>query len=93
MEIRTTWIIGISTEDRVSLYRFFGNKEEAKEKLLDLVNEDKKGNENGWEYGCKCIDDIETVDNGVGNELYTYVVYTDIRINYTAKALAHIEQA
>ena len=87
------WIIGVCStrEDGVRLFRFRGNKNEVKEQLFSLINEDKEMDEEIWSYGCEKLEDICAVDNGLGYELYAYGVYLDYHIDYTAKEFAHID--
>ena len=67
------WIIGIgnSAVDGVRLLRFRGSKEEVKEKLLSLINEDKENDIENWDYGCETTKDIRDECNGHGWE-YKY---------------------
>ena len=90
---RYDWIIGIccTESDGVKLFRFYGSKDEMKEKLLSLINEDRKNDKECWDYGCECLDDISVEDNGLGYELYGYGCYANYHIDYTAKEFAHVE--
>ena len=86
------WIVGIcsSGADGVKLFRFYGSKDEMKQKLLSLINEDKENDPECWDYGTECVDEIEAEDNGLEYELYGYGCYTDYHIDYTAKEFAHV---
>ncbi len=90
--VRYTWIIGIcnTRADGVRLVRFYGSKDEVKEQLLFLINEDRSEDTDNWEHGCESVDDIETEDNGLGYELYGYGCYNNYHIDYTAKEISSI---
>lgn len=90
--VRYTWIIGICNTgaDGIRLVRFYGSKDEVKEQILALINEDRDIDEDNWEFGCECIDDIRAEDNGLGYEFYGYGSYDNYHIDYTAKVLSHI---
>ena len=87
------WIIGIccTEADGVRLYRFRGTIEEAKEKLVSLVAEDRGNDEDNWDYGTEDTEEVDAVDNGLGYELYASGVYFGYHIDYTAKEFAHID--
>lgn len=87
------WIIGIcyTEANGIKLLRFRGSIEEMKEKLLALINEDRHRDKNCWYDGCETVDDVSAEDNGLGYELYGYGTYDTYSIQYTAKALSHIE--
>lgn len=88
------WIIAKcnTAEDGVNIYRFRGTIEEAKEKLLELIETDRENDEsNSWEHGSEKAGDIDAVDNGLGFELYGYGNYSDHHIDYTAKEFAHLD--
>ena len=85
------WIIGIcnSASDGVRFFKFRGSKEEVKEQILSLVNQDRDRDRETWEYGCENVKDISVEENGY--EMYGYGNYVDYHIDYTAKELEHIE--
>ena len=91
-EWRNDWIIGIcnSAENGVKVHRFRGSIQEAKEKLLELVNKDRAENSDTWEYGTEDAESVDAVD-GLGYELYAYGNYIDHHMEYTAKEYAHVE--
>lgn len=86
------WIIGISCSetDGVVLYRFYGNKEEVKEKLLSLIKEDKDNDVENWDYGCESVDDITDETDIFGLSFYGYGCYEDYHIDYTAKRFSSL---
>ena len=89
---RYDWIINISnTESCGEIYRFFGSKDEVKEKLMSLINKDRENDIDNWDYGCESIDEIEAVDNGSGYELFGENVFYNYSIHYTAQELSHVE--
>ena len=90
---RYDWIIGVcsSGSDGVKLYRFYGSKDEVKQKMLSMINEDRHNNEDLWDFGCESVDDIADEYNGTGYEFYGYSCYADYHIDYTAKEFAHID--
>jgi len=89
---RVDWIIGIcsSESNGVRLYRFFGNQEEVKKKLLSFVDEDRKRDFENWDYGSEDMDDISD-KSGNGTEFYAYGCYHDYHIDYTAKEFYRLE--
>ena len=90
---RYDWIIGIcnSGRDGVELLRYYGSKNEIKEKLVSLIKADQAMDIDVWEYGCESVDDIQIEDNGCGYELYGYGNYIDYHIDYTAKEFSKID--
>ena len=90
---RYDWIIGVCNTgaDGVILYRFYGSKDDVKQKLLSLINYDRRNDEGGWDFGCECLEDIVVEDNGSGYELYGYGCYYDYHIDYSAKEFSRIE--
>lgn len=87
------WIIGVcnTSTDGVKLFRFRGTIQETKEKLFEMVNEDRTKDSTCWEYGCETVEEINEVDNGLGYELYGYGNYTEYHIDYSAIEFAHID--
>ena len=83
------WIIGkcCSEEDGISFYRFTGTKTETKQKMVDMVLQDKENNIDEYDYGSESIDDImEYLDyqlEGTG-------VYSSYHIDYSAEPLKRI---
>lgn len=90
---RYDWIIGVSnTEaDGVALFRFRGTKDEIKQKLADLVNEDKERDEEHWDYGCETVLNIVDESNGCGWLYQAYGIYSGYHIDYTAKEFSHVD--
>lgn len=90
-EWRTDWIIAIanSAVDGVVIYRFFGDRHEVKEKLLELLNNDKKNDVDMFEYGTESVDEVE--DTGF-YDLNAYATYCDYHIDYTAKEFCEIDR-
>lgn len=83
------WIVAIcnSASDGIDILKFRGSKQEMKEKLLSLINEEKEDDIELWEWGTESVDEIR--DYGV--ELYGYGCYTDHHTDYTARELKHIQ--
>lgn len=83
------WIIGkcCSEEDGISFYKFTGTKTETKQKMVDMVLQDKENNIDEYDYGSESIDDImEYLDyqlEGTG-------VYSSYHIDYSAEPLERI---
>lgn len=84
------WIIGIcnSANDGVKLLRFYGTKDDVKEKLLQLVLEDRENDSENWDFGCETLEHIQ--DEHYGYEFYGYGCYHDYHIDYTAREFAHV---
>lgn len=90
---RYDWIIGVccSGADGVELFRFYGSKDDVKQMLLSLINNDRNNDEECWDFGCESLDDIVSQDNGRGYEFYGYGCYYDYHIDYSAKEFSQIE--
>ena len=90
---RYDWIISIccSESEGVKIFRFRGSIAETKEKLTSLILKDKSNDLGSWSYGSETTGEIESIDNGVGFELYGYATYNDYHIEYTAKEFSRIE--
>lgn len=71
------------------MYRFIGTEEEVKEKLLDMVQEDREKDEVNWEYGTESVDDVQ---DGGCLEFYACGCYSDYHIDYSAVLFVHLEQ-
>ena len=74
-----------------SIYRFFGNDTDVKQKLCNLVTKDRKMHEDIWDYGCEAIEDVIETRNG--HEYQASAIYSDHRIDYTAREFTSIEFA
>lgn len=86
------WIIGICNTDAdgVSIYKFYGDVIEMKEKIISLIEEDRNKDKGNWEYGTKNTYDVLPI--GMDEyELYGYGCYSDYHIDYTARRLDKIE--
>lgn len=83
MDDRTDWIIAISNSaiDGVEIYRFRGTDDEVKEKLLKLLNQDKKNDEDAFDLGTDSVDNIDATST----EYNAFSIYSDYHIEYTAK--------
>ena len=83
------WIIGkcCSEEDGIAFYKFTGTKTETKQKMVDMVLQDKENNIDEYDYGSESINDImEYLDyqlEGTG-------VYSSYHIDYSAEPLKRI---
>lgn len=85
-EFRKDWIItSVSTEaDEVSIYRFYGTKQEMKELLVRMALADKEENSEEYDYGTEDVEDIEESRNECG--VYTASgTYSSFHVLYTAK--------
>lgn len=83
------WIIGkcCSAEDGISFYKFTGTKTETKQKMVDMVLQDKENNLDEYDYGSESIDDIEEY---LDYQLEGTGVYSDYHIDYSAEPLERI---
>lgn len=86
------WIISVccSESEGIRIMRYRGTTEEMKQKIVDLVLEDKTNDEENYEYGSETIDDVTNMD-GLSYELYGYAVYKEYHIDYMAKEFAHVD--
>lgn len=87
---KQNWIIAISNSegDGVELQYFEGTKSETKKLLLKIAEKDKALDEESFDYGPECLDDIEeNLDT-----LYTSSTYSNYHIDYTAKVLETIKR-
>ena len=87
----TEYIIGVcNTEaDGVCLYRFTGTEEQMKEKMLEMVKQDRCTDSEAWTHGTEAVEDIE--ERGL-HELYAYGSYENYHIDYSAIETPHIER-
>lgn len=85
------WIIAVcSTEaDGISIYSFRGSVEEAKQKIVELVDEDYGKDHDAWVSGTELPEEVEEVFSSM-YELYGYGSYENYHIDYVAKEIAHI---
>lgn len=83
------WIITIANTavDGTIINRFRGSETEVKEKLLELLNNDKKNDDEMFDYGTDSVDEVEDT----GTELNAYATYNDYHIDYTAKRFCEID--
>lgn len=88
------WIIGIggTNLDGVILYKFNGTVQEVKQKLLDMVKEDKASDIENWDFGTEILSEVLD-QTGVENEFYAYGCYYDYHIDYTARKLNCLSNA
>ncbi len=85
------WIIGIggSEEDCVSFHFFVGTDEQVKQKLVDLVQEDREYEETEemeeWVHGTEAVGEVEkrTLDKG-GYAYHAYGCYENSHIDFSA---------
>lgn len=93
--LRTDWLIGVSNMDgdRVSMFRFYGTKEEVKQKLVEMAGYDRKCIEeegfDEWNRGTESVEDVEERELW---ELYAYGRYCDFHIDYSAIEFSHVER-
>lgn len=86
------WIIIVgSTEYSPSVSKFTGTKDEVKELLMAMVNDDRNsedGDTDGFEYGTESIDEITEA----GNTLNTYSVFSSYHVDYVAVRVKDINE-
>lgn len=89
--MKELWIIGIanSESERVVIQQVLGTVGEVKNHLIKLIKEDKKNDEDNYDFGTDDVDDIEEyyVDNNDLNKIYQlewFATYHEYHINYTA---------
>ena len=88
-EYRRDWVTSVtsSEEKKVTMGRFFGTDTEIKKLLVSLAEKDRLANEDTYDYGTWCADDVECD----GNHKYSaYSVYTDHRVVYVAEELSNL---
>lgn len=86
------WIVAICNTggEGVEVFKFQGNTQKMKEKILTLVEKDRYDDcGEPWDFGTEELNDIEERDDG--NELYAYGCYQTYHIDYTAKKIDCIE--
>lgn len=88
------WIIAISSSDTegIRILRYSGTEDHVKQKLIDLVAEDRNSLEETWNYGTETVEDVEDVSNGLGYEFYAIGNYEGFHVDYTAKEFAHVAE-
>ena len=84
------WIIGVhnSEYDGVEFYKFRGTVDQVKRKLIDMIQEDKKDQEDIYEGGYDCMEDIEHTDGD--KELFGCACYIDHHVDFTARKLVSV---
>lgn len=89
--MKELWIIGIanSESERVVIQQVLGTVGEVKNHLVKLIKEDKKNDEENYDFGTDDVDDIEEyyVDNNDLKKIYQlegFATYHEYHINYTA---------
>ena len=89
--MKELWIIGIanSESERVVIQQVLGTVGKVKNHLVKLIKEDKKNDEENYDFGTDDVDDIEEyyVDNNDLNkisQLEGIATYHEYHINYTA---------
>lgn len=89
--MKELWIIGIanSESERVVIQQVLGTVGEVKNHLVKLIKEDKKNDEENYDFGTDDVDDIEEyyIDNNDLNKIYQlegFATYHEYHINYTA---------
>lgn len=89
--MKELWIIGIanSESERVVIQQVLGTLNEVKNHLVNLIKEDRKNDEENYDFGSDDVDDIEEyyVDNDDSNKIYQlegFATYLEYHINYTA---------
>ena len=81
------WIIGIggSDADDVIVYKFTGTIDDAKQKLVDLVREERDGIDlDDWDFGTESVGDVSVSPRG---KLYAFGCYRDFHTDYSATPL------
>lgn len=86
--MRQDWIITVTNmeNENVSMFRFYGNIPEVKDKLVQMTSED-----NGDEEYFR--DDVQSTENGEYISQYNLIVYVDDSpyIIYTATPFSSVE--
>lgn len=93
--VKRDWIIAIAnTEaDGVEIFRFFGTEESVRKKMVELVEEDKENDEEGFVNGTECSEEVSIGKSNGRFELNAYATYGDYHIDYTAVTLDSIPNA
>ena len=89
--MKQEWIIGLggSELDDVIVYKFTGTTEDAKQKLIDLINKERENHDpDDWEFGCDSVEDVATCSGG---KLYAYGCWRNFHTDYTATPLDIVE--
>lgn len=86
------WIIVVgSSECGPSVSKFAGTKEEVKELLMAMVDDDRNsedGDTDGFEYGTESIDEISEE----GNTLNAYSIFSSYHVDYAAVRVNDIDE-
>lgn len=84
------WIISVFTSECTNkLYKMFGNRQMVRNKLVQLVDEDKNSDKRGYGYGAETTYDLYTVEN---NGMCGYAVFFDYTIRYLAYPYEDIDE-
>ena len=86
--MREQWIIGICNSglDGVCFTSFCGTQDEAKMKLIEMVQDDRREDDT-YEHGTEIPEEVSVE---YGGALYAYGNYYDHHIDYSAKSLKDI---
>lgn len=90
------WIIAIGTTEAggIRILHIKGTVKQAKETLMEFVDQDRCGDEEGFSYGTEDVSKIEEIipfDQKEATELNAYNVFSDYHIDYTASRLDVME--
>lgn len=88
------WIIATCNTDceGVDIYRFSGTIYETKEKILSMITEDIKEDEENYEHGSEKVEDIKAIIDGIWFEMNGYASFSDYHIEYTAIEVNNIRR-
>ena len=90
--MKELWIIGIanSESERVVIQQVLGTVGKVKNHLVKLIKEDKKNDEENYDFGTDDVDDIEEyyVDNNDYHEVYRFNPFDDLNKIYQLEGFA-----
>ncbi len=88
-DIGKDWIIAIanSATNGAKIYRFRGTDDEVKERLLELLHQDKKNDEETFDYGTENVESIDVTGKGYN----AYAIYSEYHIDYAAKCWCDVD--
>lgn len=96
-DYRQDWIVGIcdTGADGIAFVRLFGTEEEAKQKLFEMIMEEREENEKSewsfsvFDFGTDSVEELQEDDKSVGG-WYGFNCYDDRHTDFTMIPFAEI---
>ncbi len=81
--MKETWIIiAYNSEGAIYTSKMFATREEAQEQVLKMIKEDRKQDEENWDFGTESVYDLDY--DGSANGFNGYNNFYNYSVNYVA---------